>query len=134
MPRQELAARSTLIIRGEVLDTTLLRAKLQRPRWRGAYRSRVRIVKVEKGSLAPGKVITIAWDSTRWVGPGRKPPGHWDYPSFNPCEAFHAHLTGGKGSYAAVHYNGKRCLSRCSKVPLPEKVGQTVRCGARKAR
>ena len=132
MPQRDLASMSQLIIRGEVLSTTLVKAALKRPRWRGAYRSKIKILTVEKGALKPGQVITIGWDVVRWVGPGRQPPGHWDHPTFRPCERFRAHLHGSKGSYSVVHYNGKSCTSSCFKGKLPDRAGKTARCSKKK--
>ncbi len=134
MPQQDLESMSKLIIRGEVLSTTLVKAERRGPKWRGGYRSKAKILAVEKGGLKPGQLITINWDVVRWVGPGRQPPGHWDHPTFRPCEVFRAHLHGSKASYRAVHYNGVSCLSRCFKGKLPDKAGKTVRCTPKKKR
>jgi hypothetical protein len=125
---ERLRNSSSLIVVGTVVSTRLLDFKLGPTRARGSYRSEFKITSVLKGDKKPGDLIQITWGTVRWVGKGRKPPGHWIYPTFYPCETVKVYLWGKGPSYSVTGWNGLKHIKPPPSHKMPVGKGGVVRC------
>jgi hypothetical protein len=128
--KADLEKGSTLIVEGKVLSSKLLKHKVNGPKARTIYESQLKIFKVAKGNKQVGEVIKIRWSTLRWVGKGRRPPGHWIYPVFCPCAKVAAYLYNQNSQplYSVVAWNGMRVLKRARPCRLPQNKGAVEKC------
>jgi hypothetical protein len=137
MPEDELASSANLIIEGTVISSRFLERKTHGNNEITSYSSVVRIDKIYKGDHTVGDLITVSWFTSRWVGKGAQPTGHWDYPTLLTCERFHGYLSGGycakpnpPSDYSFVHYNAKKCRKNCGGGTIPTETGKVLKCPA----
>lgn len=132
LSEEELKQLASDIVQGAVQSTTLVDVTTDGRFERRHYESKVRVSRVEKGTLKVGQIIVVQTRSNRWVAKSPSPDGSWhQWPSLRPCERFFGYLKGGvkgEGPFAFLRPNGKRQRKYRGKAELPTTKGATTSC------
>lgn len=135
MKEDRLLAMASVAVEGRVVRVTYLRSETRGHYASSVYQAELRVERVLKGAVKPGSLITIAFSTERFVGPGRQPEGRSPQPAFYPCERVRAYLSIGKSTvYYTVYWNGRRSLTSPPVFKLPAPDAKVLRCVSGKVR